>query len=303
MGLLTGLKKSRISFWERLKNLLTLRPAVDADLLDDLEEILIASDMGVDLSLVLIERIQKRVAQERLKNAGEIINTLKEEMKDILTPPPHTDIFKKGLKPVVFLIVGVNGSGKTTTAAKLSAYFRNQDKKVMMAACDTFRAAAIDQLAVWAERTQAEIVRQSQGSDSASVAFDALNAAKARACDVLLVDTAGRLHTKANLMAELQKIKRVLLKNDAGLTVHTLLVLDGTGGQNSLAQAREFNNIADIDGLIITKLDGTAKGGAVFSICRELNIPIEYLGTGERIDDLNVFDIDEFVNSYFLKEN
>ena len=299
MALLDGLHKTRRSFFEKVRDIVTLNRRVDDALLDRLEETFIAADMGVELSLALIERLKARAKEERLKSTGELMAAVREELSAMLVHCCPRNFFAGGKRPVVFLMVGVNGAGKTTTLGKLSAFFQRQGKATLMAACDTFRAAAIEQVAVWAERSRTPLIRQAPGSDPASVAYDALTAAKARAIDCLLIDTAGRLHTKVNLMNELKKIRGVLRKRDPAQPVFTLLTLDGTNGQNAIMQAREFNAAVEVDGLIITKLDGTAKGGALFSICRELNVPVDFIGTGESLDDLEPFDAGRFIDAFF----
>jgi fused signal recognition particle receptor len=303
MGLLSGLGKTRESFFSRLKGLITLRPKVNDRLLESLEELLIQSDIGVDLTLELTKALKERVARDRLKEADQVVEALKESMKELLPANNPGLCLDAGRPPAVYLVVGVNGSGKTTTIGKMARFFKARGQSVTLAACDTFRAAAIEQLAIWAERSGSELVRHKAGADPAAVAFDALSAAKARSRDVLIIDTAGRLHTKSNLMTELKKIGTVLLKGDPGLFLKTLLVLDGTNGQNSLEQAREFHGACPVDGLVITKLDGTARGGFVFPVRREISAPVVFLGTGEQATDLEVFDTAAFVDSFFHDYN
>ncbi|MFH0919906.1 MAG: signal recognition particle-docking protein FtsY [Fibrobacterota bacterium] len=302
MALLAGLHKTRRSFFERVRDLVTLARPVDDAVLDRLEETFIASDMGVDLSLELIGRLKERARAERLRTTDQLMAAVREELKGLLMHCRPRDFFAGNRTPVVFLVVGVNGAGKTTTLGKLAAFFIRQGKRPILAACDTFRAAAIEQVAIWAERSGTPLIRQAPGADPASVAFDALNASRARGADCLLIDTAGRLHTKVNLMNELKKLRSVLLKQEPGLRLFTLLVLDGTNGQNALAQAREFNAAVDVDGLIVTKLDGTAKGGALFSICRELKVPVDFIGTGEALEDIEPFDAGRFIDAFFKTE-
>lgn len=302
MALLDGLKKTRKSFFTKLFELFSFSKKIDEDLLEEIEEILVSSDMGVDLSIELIEKIKASVAEKKIQDSEEIISLLKKEMKSVL---PKSDTFEDIIKSdelLVILVVGVNGSGKTTTIGKMANYFIKNKKKVLLAACDTFRAAAIEQLQLWAKKNKCEIVSHRHGSDPASVAYDALCAAKSRKSDILIVDTAGRLHTKTNLMLELKKIKNVLKKQNENIKIHTLLVIDGTAGQNAVRQAKEFNLASDISGIAVTKLDGTAKGGMVFSICRELDIPIDFIGTGEKIDDIEPFRLNEFIESFFSKK-
>ena len=299
MSLLDGLTKTRQSFFSKLKDKLTFKKKIDPALLDELEEILLASDAGVDITVELLSRLRQRVKDASLTDSDEITNALKEEMTAILSSVPSFNPAKDNGKPIVYLFVGVNGSGKTTATGKLAYHYHKEGKKVLLGACDTFRAAAVEQLQIWAKRSNADIVMQKTGSDSAAVAYDALSAAKARDMDVLIIDTAGRLHTKSNLMEELRKIKRVLVKSDPNLVPVTLLVLDGTNGQNALLQAKEFNDVSEIDALVVTKLDGTARGGAVFSICHQLKIPIAFIGTGESAEDLEQFDIKRFIDAFF----
>ena len=284
MGMLSGLSKTRKGFFSKLKEMVSFRPKVDEAMLDSLEELLIQSDIGLTLSLELIDGLKKKVAEERLRESGEVIFALKALMKSALSQTVSPDHCLNPIgKPIVYLIIGINGSGKTTSIGKMAAYFQASGKKVILAAGDTFRAAA--------------------GADPAAVAFDAYQAAKARHCDVLLVDTAGRLHTKVNLMNELKKVRNVLRKSAPDMTLRTLLVLDGTNGQNSLLQAREFNQTAEVDGIVLTKLDGTAKGGFVFAVCRELQVPVVFIGTGEQKEDLEPFSIDIFIDSFFSPDN
>ncbi|MBL8026592.1 MAG: signal recognition particle-docking protein FtsY [Fibrobacteres bacterium] len=299
MGLLSGLTKTRQSFFSKLKDIVTFRKPIKAETLDELEAVCLSADMGVDLTVELMDRIKERVKSQRLKETDGIVSALKEEMESLLPASEPEKVFSSDNKPVVLLVIGVNGAGKTTTIGKLGAKFKNEGKKVIFAACDTFRAAAIEQLQVWADRNNIDMVLQKQGADSAAVAFDAYASAKSKDMDMVLVDTAGRLHTKVNLMAELKKIKSVLQKRDEKVVVKTILVLDGTSGQNALVQAREFNEVAKIDGVIITKLDGTAKGGVVFSVCRLLNVPVLFVGTGEKLEDLEIFDKKRFIQAFF----
>ena len=284
--------KSRKSLSGGFDSIFTGKTKIDDDLLEELEELLITSDIGVQTSINLIERI----AKAKVKDVDQLKTVLKEEVLSILAvepDEPRTEI----TEPHIILVIGVNGVGKTTTIGKLAASANASGKKVLIAAADTFRAAAVEQLGIWAERANAEFVRHKENADPAAVAFDAVAAASARGCGLVLIDTAGRLHTKVNLMEELKKIKRTVAKQLAGAPHETLLVLDATTGQNALSQAKMFNEALDISGLVLTKLDGTAKGGIVIGICSELNIPLRYIGIGEQIDDLRPFDAEQFIDA------
>ena len=288
-----GLKKTSESVTSRIATVFSGHKSLNADTLEELEEILISSDLGVATTEELLDAVSERFRRDGNDPWVILKNELKSLMPDDIlssSPAQHT-------KPRVILLVGVNGSGKTTTAAKLAYRYRQEGQSVMIAACDTFRAAAIDQLQLWAERVNADVVKQNPGSDAASVAFDALSAARARGIDVLLIDTAGRLHTKANLMKELEKISRVLKKQMPDAPHEVLLVLDATTGQNALVQAREFHRTSSVSGLVLTKLDGTSKGGIVLAIHREHAIPVKYIGIGEQPDDLEPFDADTFIDA------
>ncbi len=274
---------------------------IDDELLEEIEEILISSDVGVAASLDLIERLRSRVKSDRLSDGDEVIAALKEEIRGLLSPTSTSDDTPES-KPVVWLITGVNGVGKTTTIGKLATHFAGTGESVMIGACDTFRAAAIDQVAIWAERSGVAIIRAQDGADPAAVAYDAAGAARARSVDRLLIDTAGRLHTKSNLMAELAKIRRSIEKAAPEATIKSLLILDGTTGQNALQQVNVFTEAVGCDGLIVTKLDGTAKGGIVIAIAKELGVPVLFLGTGEGIDDLVPFDPIAFVDALFTQQ-
>ena len=267
---------------------------IDEDALEELEELLITSDIGVETTMGLMERISKA----KVADAAEVKEILKSEILSILTTRPPTLLNKKA-SPHVILVVGINGVGKTTTIGKIAASLKASGEKVLIAAADTFRAAAVEQLMIWAQKSDAEFVRHKENADPAAVAFDAVTAATARGCDVVLIDTAGRLHTKVNLMQELKKIKRTVAKKIPGAPHEILLVLDATTGQNALSQAKLFNEALEVTGLALTKLDGTAKGGIVIGICSSLNIPLQYIGIGEKIEDLRPFDAEQFIEALF----
>lgn len=291
-----GLSKTKNAFVSQVDNLFKSFVKVDEELFEELEELLICSDVGVNTTEEILERLRDRVKSERMTDGEEVKNALKEILADMVGEGAPLVL---DTKPSVLLIIGVNGVGKTTSIGKISAQLKAEGKKVVVAAADTFRAAAIDQLAVWCDRAQVDLIRQSEGSDPAAVVFDAVSAAKSRNADVLIVDTAGRLHNKKNLMDELAKIDRVISRELPGAARETLLVLDATTGQNAIMQAKEFKTVANITGLILTKLDGTAKGGSVFSIKGELDVPVKYIGVGEKIDDMQPFDAQEFVRAMF----
>ena len=291
------LTKTRETFVGRVDQLVLGKKEIDEDLLDDLEEILITSDLGVDTTQALIALVQQKVKRRELDNPERLRETLQEEILRFLEVPAPPD--NKTSKPLIILVIGVNGVGKTTTIGKLAHQYRMAGKKVLLVAGDTFRAAAGEQLEIWAKRSQAEIIRQKEGSDPSAVVFDALKAARARGIDIVLIDTAGRLHTRVNLMEELKKIHRTIQKEFPDGPHQTLLVLDATMGQNVISQARIFNEALAVTGLILTKLDGTAKGGIVVGICQELNIPISQIGIGEKVDDLQPFNPREFVQAIF----
>jgi fused signal recognition particle receptor len=266
---------------------------VNADTWDELEELLIQADVGVETTLYLAERLRQRARDEAILKASEFQTVLREELRALLPRPAPLNL---GGRPLdVILIVGVNGSGKTTSIAKLAYRYRQEGRKVLLAAADTFRAAAMDQLGIWAARAGVDIVRGPEGGDPGAVAFDALQAARARGKDLVIIDTAGRLHTQYNLMAELRKVRRVVEKDVEGAPHETLLVLDATTGQNALSQARRFQEAVEVSGVVLAKLDGTAKGGMVFAITRELGLPVRFIGTGEGMEDLMPFDADAFV--------
>lgn len=291
-----GLSKTKNAVFGQMDNVLRAFVKVDEDLLEELEELLICSDMGFDTAEEVIGILREQIKDERLKEPADVKIALQKILREKIGDgePLHLET-----KPSVILVIGVNGVGKTTSIGKIAANLVSQGKKVVVAAADTFRAAAIDQLQVWTDRAGAELIRQNEGSDPAAVVFDAAAAAKKRNADVLIVDTAGRLHNKKNLMMELAKIDRVIDRELPGVSRETLLILDSTTGQNAVIQAREFKESAAITGLVLTKLDGTAKGGAVFSIKKMLDIPIKYIGVGEQIGDMQPFDADMFVSALF----
>jgi len=298
-----GLEKSNTSFFNKLSKAVAGKSRVDDEVLDNLEEVLVSSDVGVDTTLKVIDRIEERVARDKYFGTEELNKILREEIASLLSET-HTGnetdfVIPDGKKPYVIMIVGVNGVGKTTTIGKLAAQFKKQGLKVVLGAADTFRAAAIDQLQVWADRVDVPMVRQDMGSDPASVAFDTLQSAVNQDADVVIIDTAGRLHNKVNLMNELSKIKRVMEKVVEDKPDEVLLVLDGSTGQNAFEQAKQFTKATEVTSLAITKLDGTAKGGVVIGISDQFQIPVKYIGVGEGVDDLQVFNKMEFVDSFF----
>lgn len=298
-----GLEKTKETVFTKLSRAVIGKSKVDDEVLDNLEEILVSSDVGVKTTLKIIERIESRVAREKYLNTGELNSILKEEIVSMLgadeTGPENDFGSVLPASPYVIMVVGVNGSGKTTTIAKLAYQYRNAGKKVLLGAADTFRAAAIDQLQIWADRAGVQIIRQQMGSDPASVAFDSVKSAVAGKYDLLIIDTAGRLHNKINLMAELSKIKRVMEKVLPDAPHEVLLVLDGSTGQNAFEQARQFTAATEVTAMAITKLDGTAKGGVVIGISDQFRIPVKYIGLGEKLDDLQIFNAYEFVDSLF----
>ena len=298
-----GLEKSKESFFGKLSKAVAGKSKVDDDVLDNLEEILVASDVGVNTTLKIITRIEARVAKDKYVGTDELNTILREEIAGLLSETNlgnETDFtIPANKKPYVIMVVGVNGVGKTTTIGKLASQFKKQGLKVVLGAADTFRAAAIDQLQVWADRTDVPIIRQEMGSDPASVAFDTLKSAVTQNADVVIIDTAGRLHNKVNLMNELTKIKRVMQKVITDAPHDVLLVLDGSTGQNAFEQAKQFTLATEVTSLAVTKLDGTAKGGVVIGISDQFKIPVKYIGVGEGIDDLQVFNKHEFVDSFF----
>ncbi|MDB4242213.1 signal recognition particle-docking protein FtsY [Polaribacter sp.] len=298
-----GLEKTKTSFFSKLSKVVAGKSKVDDDVLDHLEEVLVASDVGVATTLKIINRIEERVAKDKYVGTDALNELLREEIAGLLS---ETNLGNESEftvptsnKPHVIMVVGVNGVGKTTTIGKLASQFKKQGLKVVLGAADTFRAAAIDQLQIWADRTDVPIVRQEMGSDPASVAFDTLTSALTQGADVVIIDTAGRLHNKVNLMNELTKIKRVMQKVVATAPHEVLLVLDGSTGQNAFEQAKQFTKATEVTSLAVTKLDGTAKGGVVIGISDQFQIPVKYIGIGEGIDDLQVFNKHEFVDSFF----
>ena len=291
-----GLLKTKNALFGQVDNILKAFVKVDEDLLEELEELLISADVGVGATEDIIEELRERIKDGRLKEKEDVITALKEILGGMIGEGAPLVL---DTKPSVILVIGVNGAGKTTSIGKITNILKSQGKKVVVAAADTFRAAAIDQLAVWCERSGVELVKQNEGSDPAAVVFDAANYAKNKGADVLVVDTAGRLHNKKNLMNELEKINRVIDRELPRVSRENLLVLDATTGQNAILQAKEFKNAAEITGLVLNKLDGTAKGGIVISIKRELDIPVKFIGVGEKIDDMKEFDCDEFVTALF----
>ena len=298
-----GMKKTKDGFFSRLSKAILGKSAIDEDVLDAIEEALIASDMGVDTTMKVIDGIEDRVHRDKYTSLKELADIVKDEilsMLDVLdSEAGPAEPFDFSKKPYVIMVVGVNGVGKTTTIGKLASMLRAQGKSVMLGAADTFRAAAVDQLSIWAERSGADIVKQGMGADPASVAFDTVKSAVAKGTDVVLVDTAVRLHNKINLMNELTKIRNVMGKVVPGAPHEVLLVLDGSTGQNAYVQAQEFAKATDITALAVTKLDGTAKGGVVIGIVDRFKVPVKFVGIGEGVDDLKVFDKREFINSIF----
>jgi fused signal recognition particle receptor len=297
-----SLEKTSSSFIEKIKKVVVGKTKVDATTLDDLEEVLITSDVGVKTTLKIIDSIEERVKKEKYTNAQELDTILKEEISNIIFDNSDSDAYEIKEKPHVILVVGVNGVGKTTSIGKLANFFKNQGLSVMIGAADTFRAAAIEQLEEWAGRAKVDIVKQEMGSDPASVSYDTLNSAINKNHDIVIIDTAGRLHNKVNLMNELSKIGRVLKKLNINAPHEILLVLDGSTGQNAYEQAKQFSEATEITSMMVTKLDGTAKGGVVIGISDQLSIPIKFIGTGESIDDIEIFDKKQFVESFFKKK-
>lgn len=304
-----GVQKTKQSFFSKLSHAIAGKSTVDEDTLDAIEEALIASDMGVDTSLKVIEKLEERVARDKYLGFEELVTMLREEIGDLLKLEGGESMDDKVIpfdfskKPYVIMVVGVNGVGKTTTIGKLASRLVSQGKKVVLGAADTFRAAAVDQLTIWAERAGVDIVKQEMGSDPASVAYDTVSSAVAKNADVVLIDTAGRLHNRIDLMNELTKIRNVMRKVVPDAPHEVLLVLDGSTGQNAFMQAREFSKATDVTALAVTKLDGSAKGGVVIGIVDQFRIPIKFIGIGEGIDDLKVFDKKEFVNSLFTVDD
>lgn len=297
-----GLEKSRQGFFEKMTKAVVGKSTVDEEVLDDLEEVLIASDVGAETTIKIIQRIEERVARDKYVNTAELDKILREEISALLLKNPHpTENIDSSKNPFVIMVVGVNGVGKTTTIGKLAHQFKSEGKKVVLGAADTFRAAAVDQLTIWSERVGVPIVKQGMGADPASVAFDTVQSAVAQNADVVIIDTAGRLHNKINLMNELSKIKRVMQKVLPDAPHEILLVLDGSTGQNAFEQAKQFTAATEVTALAITKLDGTAKGGVVIGISDQFQIPVKYIGVGEQMNDLQIFNGEEFVDSFFKR--
>ncbi|MBR1950687.1 MAG: signal recognition particle-docking protein FtsY [Bacteroidales bacterium] len=303
-----GLQKTKTGIFEKISRAIVGKSTVDDDVLDGIEEALIASDIGVDTTLKIIESLQERVARDKFMNTEELNSILRSEIEKLLDINPDEDssededkVFDFSKKPYVVMVVGVNGVGKTTTIGKLAARLKGSGKKVVLGAADTFRAAAVDQLVIWSERAGVPIVKQGMGADPASVAYDTLKSAVAQDADVVLIDTAGRLHNKINLMNELTKIRNVMRKVVPDAPHEVLLVLDGSTGQNAYQQAKEFTKATDVTALAVTKLDGTAKGGVVIGISDQFQIPVKFIGVGEKIEDLQIFNKRDFVASIFKK--
>lgn len=301
-----GLKKTKEGFFSKLSKAIAGKDKVDEEVLDDLEEALITADVGLETTVEIINRIEARAARDKYMGTEQLNQILQEEMMSVLTDAPSNDFktfdLPAGKKPYVILVVGVNGVGKTTTIGKLAYNFKRAGKSVVLGAADTFRAAAVDQLTIWSDRVGVPIVKKEMGSDPSSVAFDAVASGMARDADVIIIDTAGRLHNKAYLMDELSKIRRSVSKKMPDAPHEVLLVLDGSTGQNALEQAKQFTAATDVTSMAITKLDGTAKGGVVLAIAHQFKIPVKYIGVGEKMTDLQVFDKKEFVDSLFSLE-
>ena len=298
-----GLKKTRQGLFSKLARAISGKSKVDDEVLDGIEEALISSDVGVDTTVKIIDRIEKRIARNKYVSSDELNTILKDEIASLLTESNTVELsdfeIPAGKKPYVIMVVGVNGVGKTTTIGKLANQYKQRGKKVVLGAADTFRAAAVDQLTIWAQRSGVDIVKQPTGSDPAAVAFDTVQSAKSKDADVVLIDTAGRLHNKVNLMNELTKVKRVMQKVIPDAPHEVLLVLDASTGQNAIEQARQFTLATDVTAIALTKLDGTAKGGVVFAIADQFKIPVKYIGVGEKIDQLQVFNAKAFVDALF----
>ncbi len=301
-----GLEKTKTGFLSKLTKAIAGKSTVDDEVLDNLEEALVSADVGIETTVQIIERIEKRVSKDKYLNTAELNGILQQEIESLLVDAPEASAYSFDstlpAKPFVILVVGVNGVGKTTTIGKLAYNFKKAGKSVLLGAADTFRAAAVDQLTIWSDRVGVPIVKQGMGADPASVAFDTVQSGVSKGADVVIIDTAGRLHNKAHLMDELSKIKRVIQKHIPEAPHEVLLVLDGSTGQNALEQARQFTAATDVSALAITKLDGTAKGGVVLAIANQFKIPVKFIGMGEKMEDLLVFDKHEFVDSLFNLE-
>jgi fused signal recognition particle receptor len=296
------LQRTRSGFVESLASLVLGRKKIDAELLEEIETLLLGADVGVDATRDIIADLESRISRRELGDSDALFAALRADLLELLKPRAVPLVIDADARPFVILMVGVNGAGKTTTIGKLAKRLQAEGRKVMLAAGDTFRAAAVEQLQVWGDRNGIPVIAQGANADPASVAFDAMQAARARGMDVLIVDTAGRLHTQANLMAELQKVKRVIAKADPGAPHETLLVIDGGTGQNAVSQAMQFHNAVGLSGIVLTKLDGTARGGVIFAVARKLDVPIRFVGVGEGIDDLRSFDASEFVDALFSRQ-
>jgi fused signal recognition particle receptor len=292
-----GLSRTRASITAGLADLVLGRKVIDADLLEEIETLLLSSDIGVEATGAIIGDLTQRVARQQLNDSAALFSALREDMLKILAPVAQPLVLRADARPFVILMVGINGAGKTTTIGKLAKRLQNEGKSVMLAAGDTFRAAAVEQLQEWGRRNDISVVAQSSGADAASVIYDAVQSAQAKGVDVLIADTAGRLHTQSNLMEELKKVRRVITKLDASAPHEVLLVLDAGIGQNAIAQAEQFRAAVNVSGIVLTKLDGTAKGGVIFAIAKRLGLPIRFIGVGEGIDDLRPFDAQEFVDA------
>ncbi len=292
--LFSALKKTKDGISEKLR-LLFSRDKIGEEFYDDLEELLISSDISVSTSMEIVDNLRDKMIEERVKDRDYVVSELKRELKDCLDMADDVEI----VYPAVIMVIGVNGVGKTTSIGKIAAYYASKGKSVTIAAADTFRAAAADQLEVWADRAKVRIVRSSEGSDPSAVVFDAISSVKAKHTDVLIIDTAGRLHTKSNLMEELKKMSRVVEREFPEGNFYKFIALDATTGQNALSQVEVFDEAVGIDGIILTKLDGTAKGGFIVSLCNELQVPVVFVGTGEKIDDIELFDKDGFIDGIF----
>ena len=294
----SALSKTKDNILGKVANIVSRRK-IDDDLLEEIEESLIEADIGVQATTKIIDNLKQKAKEQKLSEGEEVLNLLKDEITAMLTGQEAKVVPNSENKPAIWLIVGVNGVGKTTTIGKLASYYSSQGKKVAIAACDTFRAAAIDQITIWAKRSNIDIIKSQENSDPAAVAFDAAKAAVARGIDLLLVDTAGRLHTKSHLMEELKKIKRVVLKAAPDAPIYSKLIIDGSTGQNALSQVKIFTEAVGCEGLIITKLDGTAKGGVLIAISEELNVPVDFIGIGEGVEDLQKFNPEEYAKALF----